>query len=99
MERGILYLIPSDFGEDSEILVPISVINIVNTLDNFIVEDEKSARHFLKRIGYSKPLNLLTLFVLNEHSKKDDIKHFLYPVLTGINMGLLSEAGCPGVAD
>src|ERR1035437_6383919 len=99
MEYGTLYLIPSDFGNDSQILTPVSVIDIVNTLDHFIVENEKPARHFLKRIDYNKPLNSLTLFVLNEHTKQEEVKHFLDPALKGINIGLLSEAGCPGIAD
>jgi 16S rRNA (cytidine1402-2'-O)-methyltransferase len=99
MDQGILYLLPSDFGEDSLILLPSYAIDIIQSLDIFIVENEKSARHFLKRIGYSKPLNSIILFSLNEHTSHDEIVHYLDPLKRGINIGILSEAGCPGVAD
>ena len=99
MEYGILYLIPSDFGEGSPNLLPASVIGIINTLNYFVVENEKSARHFLKRIGYTKSLNELHLFILNEHTDKNEIKKYLDPLFKGINIGILSEAGCPAVAD
>ena len=99
MTQGILYLLPSDFGDESDILLPNYAIEIINTLSFFIVEDEKSARHFLKRIGYKKSLNELTLFVLNEHTAREEIIHFLEPLKKGISVGILSEAGCPGVAD
>jgi 16S rRNA (cytidine1402-2'-O)-methyltransferase len=99
MEQGILYLLPSDFGEDSLILLPSYAIDIIQNLDTFIVENEKSARHFLKRIGYSKPLNSILLFSLNEHTSHDETAHYLDPLKRGVNIGILSEAGCPGVAD
>jgi 16S rRNA (cytidine1402-2'-O)-methyltransferase len=99
MDQGILYLLPSDFGEDSLILLPTYAIDIIQSLDMFIVENEKSARHFLKRIGYSKPLNSIVLFSLNEHTSHDEIVHYLDPLKRGVNIGILSEAGCPGVAD
>ncbi len=99
MGQGILYLLPSDFGEESLILLPAYAIDIIHSLDVFIVEDEKSARHFLKRIGYKKSLNDLTLFLLNEHTSSSDITNYLEPLKRGMNVGVLSDAGCPGVAD
>ncbi len=99
MAPGILYLLPSDFGEGSLQLLPTYAIEIINGLSVFIVEDEKSARHFLKRIGYQKSLNELTLFVLNEHTALGEIGHYLDPINGGTSIGILSEAGCPGVAD
>jgi 16S rRNA (cytidine1402-2'-O)-methyltransferase len=99
MDQGILYLLPSDFGEDSLILLPKYAIDTIQSLDMFIVENEKSARHFLKRIGYPKPINSIILFALNEHTSTEEITHYLDPLKRGISMGVLSEAGCPGIAD
>ena len=99
MEHGILYVLPSDFGEDSLILLPEYAIKIILELDIFIVENEKSARHFLKRIGYKRSFNDITLFLLNEHTLPQDITGYLDPLKKGINVGILSEAGCPGIAD
>jgi 16S rRNA (cytidine1402-2'-O)-methyltransferase len=65
----------------------------------FIVENEKSARHYLKAIGIKTPLQNLTLLLLNEHTDAKEISGLLSPLLKGNDVGLLSEAGCPAVAD
>lgn len=100
MKKGTLYLIPCGLGGENESeILPQQTITVAHSLDHFVVEKEKTTRHFLKRIGYPKPLNDLELFALNKHTNPQEIDSFLKPCLNGIDMGLVSEAGCPAVAD
>jgi len=96
---GKLYLIPSSLSEDHTAVLPQSALEIVTTLDEFIVENEKTARHFLKAIGIKTPLQTLTLHTLNEHTNPNEISKLIEPLVSGKNIGLLSEAGAPAVAD
>ena len=72
---------------------------IINSLDDFIVENERTARRELKAAGYKKPINEIKFHVLNEHTKADEYKHYLDSANLGKNIGLLSESGCPCIAD
>jgi 16S rRNA (cytidine1402-2'-O)-methyltransferase len=100
MKTGILYLIPVTLGDDlPEHVLPAAVIGIVRGLDIFVVENEKSARRFLGAIKTDKPVRELKLLLLNEHSEDKDLPALLAPLLTGRSIGLMSEAGCPGIAD
>src|SRR5690349_18512525 len=99
MKPGILYIIPSFLSEENSDVIPEATKEIIFSLDHFIVENEKSARHFLKAAGYPKPLQQLQLQLLNEHTKPQEISALLKPLLSGNNVGIISEAGCPGVAD
>jgi 16S rRNA (cytidine1402-2'-O)-methyltransferase len=99
MKIGILYMIPSFLSEENTTVIPDNTKKILFSLDHFIVENEKSARHFLKAAGYPKPLQQLHLQVLNEHTKPEEIPGLLKPLLAGMNAGIISEAGCPGIAD
>jgi 16S rRNA (cytidine1402-2'-O)-methyltransferase len=99
MTIGKIYLIPSALSEDNSKVLPQNAIDIVNSLNEFIVENERTARHFLKGIGIQAPLQSLQLHLLNEHTNSKDIFKLLEPVLSGKNVGLLSEAGTPAVAD
>ncbi|MCX6292620.1 MAG: SAM-dependent methyltransferase [Bacteroidetes bacterium] len=94
-----LYLIPTFLSEDHENMIPGYVTEIIHSLETFVVEDEKSARHFLKKAGHPKPLNDIQLFLLNEHTPFSEAVQLIKPLLAGKNIGLLSEAGCPAVAD
>jgi 16S rRNA (cytidine1402-2'-O)-methyltransferase len=80
-------------------VLPPDVIAFAQKLDTFVVESEKSARHFLSTIKTIKPVRELTLNVLNEHTADKDVSASLAPLLAGKNVGLMSDAGCPGVAD
>lgn len=97
---GILYLIPVPLGptppQDS--LTPL-VLARIRSLDRFIVEHAKTARAFLKASGIDKALQTLEIQELNEHTRKEEIATFLAPLRAGYDVGLLSEAGCPAVAD
>lgn len=97
---GTLYLIPVPLGptlpQDS--LTP-SVLATIRPLTHFVVEQAKTARAFLKGVGTDKPLQELQLAELNEHTKADALNELLAPLISGNDVGLLSEAGCPAVAD
>jgi 16S rRNA (cytidine1402-2'-O)-methyltransferase len=98
--KGKLYLIPATIGEsDIESVIPRKVIETILTLDEFIVEQEKTARHFLKSIGYKRSFDTITLHPLNKHTSATDILSYLDNAMKGKNTGLLSEAGCPCIAD
>ncbi len=98
MSTGKLYLIPSPISEEIK-TIPQQVIDIVNSLETFIVEDEKTARHFLKKIGIKVPINTLQFHLLNEHTKADEIAALLTPLKKGYSVGIISDAGCPAIAD
>ena len=97
---GILYLIPVTLGDDNLAKVlPTEVMAIARKLDTFIVENEKTARHFLGLFKTEKPVRELTLLTLNEHTSDKELPALLKPLLAGLNVGLMSDAGCPGIAD
>lgn len=85
-------------NEPLEVL-PISVKKVVEELDFFIVENEKSARRFIKKIAPRKSQPSLRIFVLDKFTTEFESKSFLDPCFKGINVGLLSEAGVPAIAD
>jgi 16S rRNA (cytidine1402-2'-O)-methyltransferase len=97
---GTLYLVPVTLGDDNITgVLPPDVVSVVQKLDVFIVESEKSARHFLSTIKTLKPVRELSLYLLNEHTDDKDVSALLKPLLAGQDVGLMSDAGCPGIAD
>ncbi len=96
---GKLFLIPITLGEDALFALPQYVIDRIHLLDTFIVERAKTARRFIKTTQPSRPINELTIFELDKHNPHQGIDSFLQPALAGQDIGLMSEAGCPGVAD
>ncbi|MDD2932962.1 MAG: SAM-dependent methyltransferase [Methylotenera sp.] len=97
---GTLYFIPVTLGDDNIAKVlPPDVVTIAQQLDEFIVENEKTARHFLGTIKHSKPIRELVLKTLNEHTADKDLPALLGSLMAGKDIGLMSEAGCPGIAD
>jgi len=95
-----LYLIPSTLGRsDLTMTLPAGIADIIYSLDEFIVENIKSAAGFLKSAGYPKPLQEVTFSVLNVNSKDREIGHYLDTCVHGGDVGLISEAGCPCVGD
>ena len=100
MTPGTLYLIPSPLGESAlDAILPEQVRAIAARLDTFVVEHPKTARAFLKQIVTHTPLQQLNLMVLDEHTPETELTALLAPLLTGKDVGLISEAGCPAVAD
>jgi 16S rRNA (cytidine1402-2'-O)-methyltransferase len=97
---GTLYLIPVTLGDDMvQHVIPDYVLNVARKLEIFVVESEKSARHFLSTIKTLKPVRELNLQLLNEHTDLKSLPDLLAPLLAGQNVGLMSDAGCPAVAD
>ncbi|UXY14929.1 SAM-dependent methyltransferase [Chitiniphilus purpureus] len=100
MNSGTLYLIPVPLGGDRlDHILPADVIATACRLTHFVVEDAKTARAMLKTLGTPHPLRSLTLAELNEHTPESALAALLAPLLAGHDVGLMSEAGCPGVAD
>ena len=100
MTIGILYLIPVTLGDDNiNQVLPPKVVKIAQNLENFVVESEKSARYFLSTIKTAKPVRELALNLLNEHTPDKDVAALLAPLLAGKDVGLMSDAGCPAIAD
>jgi 16S rRNA (cytidine1402-2'-O)-methyltransferase len=94
-----LYLIPSTLGDSIvESVLPSATIEIIKSLNHFVVEEERTARRFLIRAGYDKPISSVSFFILNEHTELNHISAF-FELSGKANLGLLSEAGVPAVAD
>lgn len=97
---GKLFLIPTTLGDTAPLeVLPISVKKIIEQVDIYIVENEKTARAFIKKIKPSKKQASLQMFHLNKFTDPMELPSFLEPCLQGKNVGLLSEAGCPAIAD
>jgi 16S rRNA (cytidine1402-2'-O)-methyltransferase len=98
--KGNLYLIPTTLGETSPLeVLPIAVKKIIEEVDYYIVENEKTARRFIKSICATKQQSILNINVLNKYTTEEEVNHFLDPCDEGHNIGIISEAGCPGIAD
>ena len=99
-KRGTLYLIPATLGDtDINITIPEFVKDIINEIDEFIVENERTARRYLKKLGIKKPLNDIVLHPLHKYIKPEEFAAYLGPIEKGMNIAVISEAGCPAVAD
>ncbi len=98
--NGKLYLIPTTLGNSSiDAVIPRGISEIINSIRYYIVENERTARRYLLKIGIRTKIDDLTFFVLNKHTKPTDLEKFLLPVGKGNAVGIISEAGCPGIAD
>lgn len=99
-KTGILYMIPTTLGENEPMQVlPQTVKETIENLNIFIVENEKTVRKFIKRIAPEKKQSELILLPLNKHTDSSIHKQYIQPLLEGKNIGVISEAGCPGIAD
>jgi 16S rRNA (cytidine1402-2'-O)-methyltransferase len=97
---GKLYLIPTTLGEmNPEDVLPQTIKRSIDFIDHYIVENEKTARRFIKTVHPEKKQPSLHISVLNKHTETHEHQEFIKPLLNGQNIGLMSEAGCPGVAD
>lgn len=97
---GKLYLIPTTLGEmNPEDVLPQTVKRAIDFIDDYIVENEKTARKFIKSVHPEKVQASLLISTLNKHTETAEFNMMIQPCLQGKNVGLMSEAGCPGVAD
>lgn len=97
---GKLYLIPTTLGEsDPSDVLPIRISRTIDFIDDYIVENEKTARRFIKFTNPKKIQAELKISTLNKHTETREHLSMIQPCSEGKNIGLMSEAGCPGVAD
>jgi len=97
---GTLYLIPTPLGDTPlDWVLPEETRRVAARLSHFVVEHPKTARAFLKQVDTELPIQQLDLQELSEHTKPAELSRLIQPLLDGIDVGLLSEAGCPAVAD
>lgn len=97
---GRIYLIPVGLGgDDYKQMIPEKVIDLTRSLRFFAVENIRTARRYLRLIDKKFPINESVFFELNEHTNESEIIDFLDPVFNGSDIGIMSEAGLPGIAD
>lgn len=95
-----LYLIPTSLGDTAfEKILPANNTVIVSAIKHFIVEDVRTARRFLKKANPAINIDELTFYTLNQHTSPEAISDFLKPLYDGYDVGVISEAGCPAIAD
>ncbi len=94
-----LYLIPTTLGDTPvDHVIPAQVQEIVKNIKTFIVENIRTTRRYIKKIDKSIDIDSITFYELNKHTKLQDINHYLDDIKKG-DIGIISEAGCPGIAD
>lgn len=97
--KGKIYLIPTPLGEEALQTIPPYVIEIIHSLDTFVVERAKTARHFIKATLPPYPLSSVTVFEIEDNTQVIDFQEIAKILTSGKSIGVMSEAGCPGVAD
>ena len=98
--RGRIYLIPCPLGEvPPNNVLPLSISKVVESIDHYVVEHEKNARKFIKSICPSKKQSDLQINTINKFTNIADLPKFIDPCFEGADLGIISDAGCPGVAD
>ncbi|MEL6812781.1 MAG: SAM-dependent methyltransferase [Bacteroidota bacterium] len=97
---GNLYLIPCTLGETPPLeVLPLLVKKAVEHIDHYVVEHEKNARRFIKSIVPRKSQPDLHFSIINKFTDSSEIPAMLNPCLEGLDVGVISDAGCPGIAD
>ena len=97
---GNLYLIPTTLGEsDTTRVIPNDVAAITKGISYFIVENIRTARRYLRKLDPQLNIDELHFFELNQHTDSQIVKEYLNPITLGFDVGIISEAGCPGIAD
>lgn len=100
MNKGVLYLIPVPLGQSAlSVVLPAAVQDKARQLKHFVAENAKSARAFLKSLPSDTPLQQIEIHELSEHTPASALPALLAPLHAGTDVGLISEAGCPAVAD
>ncbi len=98
--RGNIYLIPCEMGEQKpSILFPEYNLQIIEQTNYFIAENARTIRRFIKKVCPNKHIEEATIFEINKHSPSEEIQTMMQPLLEGHNMGIISEAGLPCIAD
>ena len=98
--KGKLYLIPNTLGEgDVNSVFPSTNVEVLRKIKHYIVEDVRTIRRFLKKMDKDIDIDSLTFYTLNKHTDEKEIGSYLKPLMEGNDVGVISEAGCPAVAD
>ncbi len=98
--KGRIYLIPTLIAENTlyEVL-PKKILELCNSINYYLVENARSARRFLKKLGIHQPIDSLAIETLDKHTSPLSIEKLIQPIIDGVDCGIMSEAGCPGIAD
>ena len=100
MRKGLLYLIPSPIGDVAPAeVIPQSVLELLPRINHFVVEEPRTVRRYLSNADLKGKIDSLNFYLLNEHTPKDQVEKYLQILLSGEDVGLISEAGLPAVAD
>lgn len=100
MKNGRLFLLPMTLGDSPvENVIPQTVLSHIIEFKYLVVENIKTTRRYLKKISREVDIDSITFFELNKHTQPEEIVSFLKPCLEGNDVGIISEAGCPAVAD
>ena len=100
MSKGKLYLIPAVIAEETQhAVIPLHIREALPSIQHFLAEDIRTARRYLSSLKVYASIEPLKFEVLNKDTKPESLKTFFEPVLEGRNLGVISESGCPGVAD
>lgn len=98
--KGKLFLIPTVIAEGTQhVVIPPSVIEALKQINHFLAEDVRTARRYLSSLKVYESIEPLEFKVLNKDTKEQELKELFTPILEGNNVGILSESGCPGIAD
>jgi 16S rRNA (cytidine1402-2'-O)-methyltransferase len=100
MAKGKLFLIPTIIAEDTQhAVIPVSVIEALKQIDHFLAEDIRTARRYLSSLKIYESIEPLDFKILDKKTKEQELKELFTPINQGKNLGILSESGCPGIAD
>ncbi len=99
MKKGRLYLIPSVIAEGDTSSIPEQVRKIIPRLEYYLVENVRTARRYISSLRSGVDIGSLQFEELNKNTRADEIEKLMAPLLAGKDMGVMSEAGCPGIAD
>jgi 16S rRNA (cytidine1402-2'-O)-methyltransferase len=100
MAKSKLFLIPTVIADGTQYqVIPASVLESLKGIHYFLAEDIRTARRYLSSLKIYESIEPLDFKVLNKNTKEQELKELFAPVLEGKNLGILSESGCPGIAD
>lgn len=99
MSKGNLYLIPTVISENTTDVIPKQVTHVLSRLDYFLVENLRTARRFVSSLKLGLTIEDLDFEILDKKTPKKEVQRLLQPLMEGRNVGVLSESGCPGIAD
>ncbi|MEQ9167581.1 MAG: SAM-dependent methyltransferase, partial [Fulvivirga sp.] len=99
MSIGKLYIIPNVVSENQVDTIPLQVLTAIKTTSLFLVENVRTARRYISSLNLGVTIEDLEFFLLDKKTPDEEISRLMQPLLAGKNVGILSESGCPGIAD